>query len=577
MKLVPRPSVGRGPAATAVLLAAALTTAGAAGLAQAAEEAPIPVTITGTERVDLAVDGAEVEPGQPQVSLHLEGPGEVDEDAVTPTAIHDGPYKVTIDATELKGFAKVELPCPVQDDNAFVAVCERNLLYPADMGNPYWNVRLDLLDTAKAGDAGRIKVTGEGEGLSFGRHAVDVLVDGATPVGGPALQVKKLPRAPKNFAAGDTYAAPLGFRNAGEASADGVLLRFTGTRGITYPQTYSNCTYAEENTASASALRKVVECSFEGEFKAGTAYAVEKPVQVGTEKFARYETFAYEFSAAGEQGAGARIAGGTKGTGSELKLKEVSGDSGYTTGGGTQIDLAAGSKFDLDLSGVKVSGKQGETVKADVTLANHGPAWFRTVFAGGDEPMSFDVAIPKGASVVTSPEECEPQETEKGVDESRYRCFTPTPILENSKRSFAFELRIDEVVEGAMGKVTFGYETANPDEANPANDDGWIVLNGTGDEETPGDTGGASGGNGDNGDNGGSGDGQDGDGSGDGENGGTDSGGSQGGTTGGGDADTEGGLASTGSIALMTSAVAAAAIAAGGAFFVIARRRKATS
>ncbi|MFV0135353.1 hypothetical protein ACLGIH_19400 [Streptomyces sp. HMX87] len=69
-------------AAVAGVAAAGLATAGLAGVAHAAEgEAPLPVTITGPDKVDLALDGAEAEPGEPQIRLGITGPGEWDPDS----------------------------------------------------------------------------------------------------------------------------------------------------------------------------------------------------------------------------------------------------------------------------------------------------------------------------------------------------------------------------------------------------------------------------------------------------------------------------------------------------------------
>ncbi|WP_199550612.1 hypothetical protein [Streptomyces sp. N35] len=561
MRSVLRQSLRRGPAATAVLLAAALATAGTAGLAQAADPAPIPVTITGPESLGLSLNGEPEEEPYPQIEIELDAPGEVG-DEEEPKKVHEGAWKVTIDASELKGFAKVKLPpCDIAADG-LTAVCAGEDLYPGAEFNPDFDIRVDLLKGAKAGDTGKIKVTGAGEGLAFTEHAVDVLV------GGPEIRMKKLPGEPKGFAAGDVYQAPLAFRNVGSMSADGVLLRFFGSRGINYPETYANCTYTEENKDNLIRYRKVVECAFEGEFKPGAAYALETPVKVGTEKFASADEFGYWFSALGAKLATERVAGGTKGTGPELKLKEVpAGDAAQYGKYAADVPLALAAQHDLDLTGARVAGEKGETVKVPVGFGNHGPAWIGSLRAGG-EPLGFYVDIPEGASVAKAPEGCRPEQTDKGTDKSRYLCWADTPVMEDDKRAYDFELRIDTVIEGAKGKISFP-EFEDPKEGNAANDDGWIVLNGTGDEATPGDTGGGSGGSGDNGGA---------NGSGEGDNGGTDTGGSSGGT----DSGTEGGsgdaqdgpLASTGSVVLVTSLVAAVALAAGGAFYVTARRRR---
>ncbi|WP_405697358.1 hypothetical protein OHA99_21805 [Streptomyces coelicoflavus] len=563
-------------AAVAGAAAAGLAAAGLAGVAHAADgQAPLPVTITGTDRVDLALDGAEGEPGEPQIQLGLTGPGEYDPDSDTdPEPIPNSGYEVTIDATALKGFAKVGLPRSC-DVDGLVAVCRSSSLYPGASYNPYWSVRLDLLDSAEAGDHGTVKVTGEGEGLAFNEHTVDVLV------GGPELLQKKLPAQPEGFEAGDTYRAPLGFRNVGAMSAHGVVLRLAGSRGLSFPDSYDNCSYAEENKDNLIRYRQVALCTFEGDFEPGAAYELSEPIGVKTADFALGDIFSYGFDAIGAEGADTLRAGGghRQGSGETLTLKPVgSGQSGdYTKY--AEIDLATGNTYDLDLTGARVAGEQGETVTVDVGLSNHGPAWLGSLRAGG-EPIGFTVRIPEGASVVESP--CRPVNDET-PDE--YLCFADTPFLEDDARTFPFKLRIDKVVPGAKGKISLP-DFDNPREGDPSNDTGWIVLNGTGDEETPGDSGGSTGGTDSTG--------------GTGTDGGSDSAGTTGGgsqTTGGtgtaGGSDTAGGttggtggqspqggggdglLASTGSTALLASAAAALALAAGGVLFVVARRRRA--
>ncbi|MFJ6692338.1 hypothetical protein [Streptomyces sp. NPDC091294] len=562
-------------AAVAGAAAAGLAAAGPAGVAHAADgQAPLPVTITGPDKVDLALDGAEGEPGQPQIELGLTGPGEYDPDSDTdPEPIPNSGYRITIDATALKGFAKVGLPesCAV---DGLVAVCEESSLYPGDVYNPSWDIRLDLLDTAEAGDHGKIEVTGEGEGLEFNEHTVDVLV------GGPELLKKKLPAEPAGFRPGDTYDAPLGFRNVGSMPADGVVLRFTGSRGLSFPDSYDNCSYAEESKDDLIRYRHVALCTFEGEFLPGTAYELSEPVRVKTADFALGDIFGYSFNAVGAKEAGALRTGADhrQGSGRTLALKPVKGGQSGDYTKYAEIDLPQQNTYDLDLTGARVAGEQGETVTVDVGLSNHGPAWLGGLRSGG-EPIGFSVQIPEGASVVDSP--CSPMNDESP---SEYLCFADTPFLEDDARTFPFKLRIDKVVAGAKGKIALP-EYDNPWEGDPSNDTGWIVLNGTGDEETPGDSGGGTGGSDSTGGTGTTG-GSDSTG-GTGTAGGSDTGGAGTGATGtaGGTGGTTGGqspqgggdglLASTGSTALFASAGAALALAAGGVLIVVARRRRA--
>lgn len=55
-----------------------------------------------------------------------------------------------------------------------------------------------------------------------------------------------------------------------------------------------------------------------------------------------------------------------------------------------------------------------------------------------------------------------------------------TPLLEKTKLTFPFELRIDKVVKNARGKVALPAWN-NPVEPEQSNNTAWIVLNGTDD------------------------------------------------------------------------------------------------
>ncbi|MFV0135355.1 hypothetical protein ACLGIH_19410 [Streptomyces sp. HMX87] len=356
--------------------------------------------------------------------------------------------------------------------------------------------------------------------------------------------------------------------------ADGVVLRFAGSRGLSFPDSYANCAYAEENKDDLIRYQKVALCTFDGEFLPGMAYELSEPVRVETADFAFGDIFHYGFDAVGAKDAGELRAGADyrAGSGRTLTLKPVgSGDTGdYAKY--TDVDLATKNTYDLDLTGARVAGERGETVAVDIALSNHGPAWIGSLRMGG-EPLGFSVQIPEGAGVVQSP--CRPM---NGDSPSEYLCFADTPFLEDDRRTFRFELRIDEVVEGAKGRIALP-EYDNPWEGDPSNDDGWIVLNGTGDEETPGDTGGSTGGEsggttGGSDSTGGSGSTDGGSASTGGSTGG-DGGGTAGSTEGGtsGGESPQGGLASTGSTALLASAAAVLALAAGGVLFAVSRRR----
>jgi hypothetical protein len=561
---------GRRRGALVGLTVAGLLATTTAGVAQAENEgdpaAPIPVAVTGPATFDLSLQAEPPEPGESSFEFGVRAPGPVDpdgDDQVEP--VWDGKYTLTIDASGMKGVADVELPsdCEV---TGLVAVCSDWFLFPGDARNGHWDVSLIPNEDSAVGDRGSIVVTGAGEGLDFTGHTVDVLV------GGPEFTMKRL-SVPQDFSAGSVYGADLGFRNVGGMASKGAVLRLSGSRGLSFPEKYSNCSYAVENEDNLIRMRRVVLCTFDGTYEPGAAYKVASPVKVKTADFALFEIFAYRFTAVAPAEAKKLRDGANyrRGSGPELRLEQVASPQGEYTRF-AELDFPRQNPYDLDLVGDRLQGEAGATVNATITMHNYGPAWIGSLRAGGESFM-FTVDVPEGASVTKEPERCQPYGGEDGEGRDRFLCWVGTPVLEKDKREYVFELRIDEVVEGANGRVAFP-DRVYPNEGDPSNDTGWIVLNGNGDEETPGDTGGTGGSD-------------DGTPPGDGTDGtdgtdGSDDEATDGGTTGGGaddgtgtdGTDTDGGsLALTGSGAMTLGGFALALLAAGGALLVVRRRR----
>ncbi|MDX3094877.1 hypothetical protein PV703_27220 [Streptomyces sp. ME01-24h] len=464
-----RRSVSR--AALGLVAVAALAAGfGPASSAFAEDGAPLPVAITGKSHVDLSLQSDGEDSDEPQVTLRLAAPGsdEPGDDGVIPV-VHQGAYTVKIDASGLKGVAAVKLPCGAK---GLTAVCDGYEINAGETYNEIGDIRLTVDADSAAGDFGTIKVTGEGDGLDFTPLTIDVLV------GGPELRGRKLSE-PRGFAAGDTYRAPVGFRNVGGMAADGTVLHFHGSRGLSFPDSYGNCAY--KRTTDGSLLHQGTDaiCTFTGTYKAGTAYALSEPLKVKTADFALYDVFTYGFSAVGAQKAKALMEddGYTPGTGAPLTLEELPGAPAGDYTRYTEIDLPSGNTYDLVLTGASAHGKAGDTVKAEIGFRNDGPAWISSLRSGG-EPIGFTVAVPEGAKVTKSPERCNLTTIDEGV--KGYLCWVETPLLEKTKLTFPFELRIDKVVKNARGKVALPAWN-NPVEPEQSNNTAWIVLNGTDD------------------------------------------------------------------------------------------------
>ncbi|MET9152329.1 hypothetical protein ABZX82_13830 [Streptomyces griseoflavus] len=461
--------------ALGLVAATSLVAAGAAGTAHAAD-APLPVTITGEDRVDLSLHSDNGDPSEPQVDLRLNAPGEPFEgDGVIPP-VFTGDYTIRIDASGLAGVAEVKLPCRADGP---VAVCSGSELYAGERYNRVGGIRLDVTGDSEAGDFGSITVTGEGEGLEFTPLTIDVLV------GGPEFLNRAL-SVPDDLRAGGTYAAPVGLRNAGSMPAEGAVLRFRGSRGVSFPDSYGNCAYAEVTTGPL--LRQGTEaiCVFPDRIDAGTAYALAEPLKVKTADFALHDVFTYSFTAvAPDEAAALRAAKDYRpGAGGDLTLKKLPSANPADYSRYADVDLPVRNTYDLELTGSSQAAAAGDTVTAEIRFRNNGPAWISAQRSGG-EPIGFTVAVPEGATVTKAPERCGENTIAEGV--KGYLCWVNTPLLEDAELDFPFELRVDRVVEGAKGKVALP-EWDNPFDSDHANNSAWIVLNGS-DGATDGGTG----------------------------------------------------------------------------------------
>lgn len=173
------------------------------------------------------------------------------------------------------------------------------------------------------------------------------------------------------------------------------------------------------------------------------------------------------------------------------------------------------------------------------------------------------MVAPEGATVTTAPKQCRAITVDGSVP--GHRCSVATPLLEDARLTFPFELRVDEVVEGARGRVAMP-DWDNPFDSDPSNDVAWIVLNAPGE---PGDdgTGGSDGGPSGDPSAPGSGDG-------DGSGGGTDDDGTDPASGGGPGDDADGGLALTGAQGVgLLSGAAVLALGLGAAVVAYQRRR----
>ncbi|MEU0302810.1 peptidase [Streptomyces sp. NPDC006175] len=496
---------------------------------------------------------------------------------------YEGEVTYTLDLSGIAGVAELS---PAEDTGSdceitgSTAVCQDWGVYAGLSSIADFD--LAAAKGSKDGATGTIEVTGSAEGVTFTPFSAKVTV------GGPDLVMKRLPFK-QELKPGDVQPAPITFTNKGTTAADGVLLTLRYSRGMEIPERYSNCEYNGEagddpfeGYAWATAL-----CSVEGSYEPGATYTLADPLSVKATERAFCDTLIYRINEDSSAQRSAQRAGAdfTRGTGPALTLKKVTSSARGADlnpwDNQQEADFRTDNTANFVAVGGKADGAVGETVTADIGFRNDGPAWIGYIRSG--EPVAaFDFTVPKGAEVTRKPESCRGVTADGKYREDqdrapRYVCNTSMTVRDGADVSLPFDLKITELVPNADGAVrirnTWLSEPELPFDPKPADNTARLVLNddGSGSEDTGGSSDGTTGtGGASEGSAGGDTAGQD-------PTPGTSSSGSgssgSSGSSGTASTSTDGGLASTGSVALMASGAAATALAAGGVLYATNRRR----
>lgn len=366
--------------------------------------------------------------------------------------------RLTVDVSGLTGVADVTWPenCAPTGTTAVCSVPE----VPLTAGSPV-TLKVRAVAGAEVGAEGRITygatatTTGEGGTLTAGENWSTVRV-----ASGPDLILA--PPAPVTGAQpGSTVPVPFSVVNNGNESANGVEVSLYVTRGLDVGSVAPQCVSTPLGEGRIKTLTKV-DCVFDDVVEPGGTFTLPAPLQAKVATYALAE----------------RIDMGVKPGGGV--------DNISPEGHGAVASIGVTNTADFAVRGAKVSGAAGETVKADLTFRNRGPAWVANL-GSGDPVAAVDVTVPQGATVTTVPDSCEPRTLDGGWWESetrtgapRYLCQLPMWVAEKQTVTFPFELRIDTVVPGAKGAVVlkppYG-DAPLPFDPNPANDKAKLVLN----------------------------------------------------------------------------------------------------
>ncbi|MGW7467786.1 hypothetical protein ACWGJT_24710 [Streptomyces xantholiticus] len=369
---------------------------------------------------------------------------------------------------------------------------------------------------------------------------------------------------------GSVFDVPVTLKNTGAEALDKVWLSYALTQGLSHTELPANCVRHQVPSYDEMPRKSVAVCEYEQTVEPGIVYTPEQRVAFKAEDRALYDDL--HVAVADYDLVPPDSGSSAPGTGPVQKL--VPQDAAVAAdfrSDGAWVQVSADNTADFKVAGDRLKARVGDSVTADLSFTNAGPAW---VMNRQDLPSHLVlVTLPAGTKAVKIPGLCNPSD-----EPGSYRCGSwQRWVEEDYTAPLTFTLKVEKAVPGAKGTVALTGEP-RPFDKNPANDTAAIELDvadggsSTGGSGGTGGSGSSTGGSGGSDASGGSGSSTTG-----GSGSSTTGGGGSSSTTGGtGTATTGGNLAATGSVsALPLAGAAAAAVAAGGGLVLALRRRRA--
>ncbi|MFE4641020.1 hypothetical protein [Streptomyces sp. NPDC056730] len=408
-------------------VAAGLLTAGLAVPAFAADDPPqsdqLWINEPYEQTLPIGTDGGQPESRTLGVGLYH------DNDNFTVT---DG--RLSVDVSDLAGVAEVTWPDNCTPSGA-AAVCTIPVV-PV-IGSDYEDqvsLTVRAADGAEVGAQGRITyeatATGGPDGtLTAPRESFSTTV---TVGAGPDLAIDPVADI-EDGQPGDERTIPFKVTNQGNRSANGLTVKLYVSYGLTDLTRYDACAYPPTDGDDYPPLNTVV-CTFDQVLAPGDSFELPEPLTVRLAPYALKE----RLDIGVEPGDGAQ---------------DIDSQNDYTA-----LQLRAVNTVDFSVAGDAISGAAGETATAELTFKNNGPAWLGNL-GSGDPVAEVRLIVPEGTTVTGVPSDCYPRTVDGGyypkqTGAPRYDCSLPHWVLEDTRHTFAFSVRVDTVVPGATGAVS---------------------------------------------------------------------------------------------------------------------------
>ncbi|MEZ3179686.1 hypothetical protein KYY02_13630 [Streptomyces pimonensis] len=342
--------------------------------------------------------------------------------------------RLTIDVSGLAGVAEVTWPDNCTPGGAG-AVCDIPVV-PVIGGGYEDQVFLTVhaADGAEVGAQGRITyeatATGGPDGTLTAPHeSFDTTLTVGT---GPDLAIDPVADIEDGLP-GDERTIPFRVTNNGNESANGFTVKLDASYGLTDLTRYDACTQTTTDGDDYAPSTRAI-CTFDQVLAPGDSFELPEPLTVRLAPHALNERLDIDV----EPGDGAQ---------------DIDYQNDYAV-----LQIGAENTADFSVTGDAVSAAAGETATAELTFRNNGPAWFGNL-GSGDPVAEVRLVVPEGTEVTGVPSGCFPRTLDGGYHPKRtgaprYDCDLRYWVLEDTRRTFAFSVRVDTVVPGATGAVS---------------------------------------------------------------------------------------------------------------------------
>jgi hypothetical protein len=371
------------------------------------------------------------------------------------------PATVTVDTGGLAGIADVVWPKECTHTGA-VGTCTVKVTNTAIGDDPapatYLVLGLNPVAGAKDGAQGQVSFTAVSGNLTSPENAADIHVGS-----GADLVIQPL-KSLTGVKPGSTVTQQVVWKNTGNEAVRQTVIVMHATVGLDFAERYSNCRYG----AWVDGIDAPAVCTVDTPLAPGQAVRLSSDLGFTVDDGAWQTGATVEVLPPGPEADDAlsSLHSAKAGSGPALTAEPVASrtaakltDELNPRDNWGDFSVRADNHAHYYAVGAQVRGDKGDTVPVTVGLGNEGPA---TTFdrSGGDGVDLLKVTFPKGTTVTKVPAGCSVHWRVGVKAHGPYLC--PGALLQSAgyKRSFTFQVRLDDRLADAHGTAALTNENS---------------------------------------------------------------------------------------------------------------------